>query len=267
MPDAARAVRELVEGTTLSRAEIAARTGISLSTVSVWMRKHGWRRPLDAYRCTRLVAIDRAGLGAPLAAGFRRIAAGFRRIAALAEREAERMAATPDGDPDAAKAMRRLAKAAARQAVLHDRSGLGRAPVIRPPDNGWGLIRLSAAPPEPRHITRTDDVVAQARDLVERTTMRLDEIARHLGIWVPTLIAWRDAGAWSRLPNAPKRYGEPMPSPNLIRRSDDRRVAWRRLREADELLAEIEAGERATAERIAAAFAALDGVRAALRGR
>lgn len=63
VPDVAERVRVLVEGTGLSQAAIAARTGVGAATVATWMRRRNWTRPLDAYRCTRLVAADRAGLG------------------------------------------------------------------------------------------------------------------------------------------------------------------------------------------------------------
>ena len=45
-PDSSvRAVRHLVETTTLTFAQIQARTGVNHSTITLWKRNHGWTRP------------------------------------------------------------------------------------------------------------------------------------------------------------------------------------------------------------------------------
>ena len=85
-----RDVRRLVENTTLTYGEIAARTGVARASICRWTRDQGWKRPLFAPRATDTVPTARAS--ARLKA--RMLAA---RLLALAERhvreleEAERV--------------------------------------------------------------------------------------------------------------------------------------------------------------------------------
>jgi hypothetical protein len=54
-------VRQLIEDTTLTYKQIAARTGTSAGTVGVWTRGFGWKRHPFAPRCTDTVPTARAG--------------------------------------------------------------------------------------------------------------------------------------------------------------------------------------------------------------
>jgi hypothetical protein len=74
-----REVRRLVENTTLTYGEIAARTGVGRASICRWTRDQGWKRPLFAPRATDTVPSVRAS--ARLKA--RMLAA---RLLALAER-------------------------------------------------------------------------------------------------------------------------------------------------------------------------------------
>ena len=58
--DAVEAVRALIEETTLTYGEIAARTGASPASISRWMQAGGWKRPLFAPRSMLTVPTPRA---------------------------------------------------------------------------------------------------------------------------------------------------------------------------------------------------------------
>jgi hypothetical protein len=87
------AVRRLIEETTLSHGQIAARTGVSGSTISVWARDGGWQRPLFApqHRDTRPTAPARHRLK------LRRLGHSLH---ALAERTADALSNSPAVDLD-----------------------------------------------------------------------------------------------------------------------------------------------------------------------
>jgi len=55
------AVRGLVEGSVLTYAEIAAKTGVACASICRWTRDGGWKRPLFAPRATDSVPSARAG--------------------------------------------------------------------------------------------------------------------------------------------------------------------------------------------------------------
>ena len=55
-----RDVRRLVENTTLTYGEIAARTGVGRASICRWTRDQGWKRPLFAPRATDTVPTARA---------------------------------------------------------------------------------------------------------------------------------------------------------------------------------------------------------------
>jgi hypothetical protein len=55
------AVRHLVEKTTLSFAEIAAKTGVSRPSISRWTQDGGWQRSPFAPRSSELTPTARAG--------------------------------------------------------------------------------------------------------------------------------------------------------------------------------------------------------------
>jgi hypothetical protein len=56
-----REVRRLVEQSTLTYGEIAARTGVGRASICRWTRGQGWKRPLFAPRATDTVPTARAG--------------------------------------------------------------------------------------------------------------------------------------------------------------------------------------------------------------
>jgi hypothetical protein len=78
------AVRALIEQTTLTYGEIAAKTGVGRASICRWTRDQGWVRPVFAPRATDTV--PRARASAQLR---RRLLAG--RLAALAERYVREM--------------------------------------------------------------------------------------------------------------------------------------------------------------------------------
>jgi len=107
---AVAAVRDLVEGSVLTYAEIAAKTGIAPASICRWTRDGGWKRPLFAPRATDTVPRERAG--ARLKA--RTLAA---RLLAVAERTIRELEETPGADLDKlgeALELLKLAKLAAR---------------------------------------------------------------------------------------------------------------------------------------------------------
>jgi hypothetical protein len=104
------AVRDLVEGSVLTYAEIAARTGVAPASICRWTRDGGWKRPVFAPRATDTVPSARAG--ARLKA--RTLHA---RLAALAERHIRELEDAPSVDADKlaeALELLKMAKLAAR---------------------------------------------------------------------------------------------------------------------------------------------------------
>ena len=93
-PDATvAAVRRLVEETTLTYGEIAARTGVRSASICRWTRDRGWQRPVFAPRATDTVPTRRAGQHLKL-----RLLA--ERLRALAERHVRELEEAPAVDPD-----------------------------------------------------------------------------------------------------------------------------------------------------------------------
>jgi len=86
-------VRRLVEGTTLSYNQIAARTGVAPASISRWTRDGSWKRPLFAPRASDTVPTARAS------ARLRRRMLGAR-LTALAERHIVELEAAPLVDAD-----------------------------------------------------------------------------------------------------------------------------------------------------------------------
>jgi len=86
-------VRRLIEQTTLTYAEIAARTRIAPASICRWTRDGGWRRPAFAPRATDTVPRERAS--AKLKA--RTLAA---RLAALSERYIRELEDSASVDPN-----------------------------------------------------------------------------------------------------------------------------------------------------------------------
>jgi hypothetical protein len=103
-------VRRLIEQTTQTYSEIAAKTGVGRASICRWTRDGGWQRPLFAPRATDTVPSARAS--ARLKA--RTLAA---RLQALAERYIRELEDTPGVDLDKlgeALALLKMAKLAAR---------------------------------------------------------------------------------------------------------------------------------------------------------
>jgi len=103
-------VRKLIEETTLTYGEIAAKTGVGRASICRWTRDGGWQRPLFAPRATDTV--PRARASAKLK---RRLLAG--RLSALAERYVRDLEESADIDlPKLAQALMlmRMIKLAAR---------------------------------------------------------------------------------------------------------------------------------------------------------
>jgi hypothetical protein len=115
-------VRRLIEETTLTYGEIAARTGVGRASICRWGRDGGWQRPVFAPRATDTVPSARAS-----ARLKRRTLAA--RLAALAERHISELEDSASVDPDKlgeALELLRMAKLAAR------------ARRRRPPGHGTG---------------------------------------------------------------------------------------------------------------------------------
>jgi inorganic triphosphatase YgiF len=113
------AVRRLIEQTTLTYSEIAARSGVARASICRWTRDGGWRR---APRATDTVPSARAGARLKL----RTLAA---RLSALAERYLRELEGTPGVDLDKlaqALELLKMAKLAARprrRRLLSDHAG------------------------------------------------------------------------------------------------------------------------------------------------
>jgi len=104
-------IREFIETTPLTYAEIAAKTGVAPATICRWARDAGWKRHLFAPRATDTVPRERAGARLKL----RTLAA---RIAAVAERYVRELEETPGVDLEKlaeALALLKMAKLTARQ--------------------------------------------------------------------------------------------------------------------------------------------------------
>lgn len=86
-------VRHLIENTTLSQLQIAAKVGVKRATISVWQKNYGWTRPAFAPKCPSNVPAWRAGPGLKL-----RLLTG--RLVAIAERMVRELEDAQDTDLD-----------------------------------------------------------------------------------------------------------------------------------------------------------------------
>jgi hypothetical protein len=111
------AVRRLIEQTTLPHREIEARTGVKRSTISVWRRNFGWKRPPFAPRANDTVPLWRAGprLKLSLLAG---------RLLAIAERMVRELEETEGTDLDKLVQALQVVKMARAAAIGNKRRGL-----------------------------------------------------------------------------------------------------------------------------------------------
>jgi transcriptional regulator with XRE-family HTH domain len=106
---AVESVRRLIEETTLTYHQIAARTGASPASISRWMQAGGWKRPLFAPRSMLTVPTPRA-------TAYNKHRMLSRRLAALAERTIRELEEAPTIDLDKlgqALELARMAKLAA----------------------------------------------------------------------------------------------------------------------------------------------------------
>jgi hypothetical protein len=87
------AVRRLIEQSTLTYGEIAAKTGVGRASICRWTRDGGWRRPVFAPRATDTIPRPRAGQKLKL-----RLLA--ERLRTLAERTVRELEETPGVDLD-----------------------------------------------------------------------------------------------------------------------------------------------------------------------
>jgi transcriptional regulator with XRE-family HTH domain len=102
---AVETVRRLIEETTLTYHQIAARTGASPASISRWMQAGSWKRPLFAPRSMLTVPTPRA-----TAYNKHRLLSG--RLAALAERYVRELEEAPTIDLDKLGQALQLAKMA-----------------------------------------------------------------------------------------------------------------------------------------------------------
>jgi len=108
------AVRRLIEQTTLTYSQIAARTGVGRASICRWTRDGAWKRPAFAPRATDTVPSARAGQRLKL----RTLAA---RLSALAERYVRELEETPGVDLDRLGEALELMKMARLEAMGRNR--------------------------------------------------------------------------------------------------------------------------------------------------
>jgi hypothetical protein len=118
-------VRDLIERTALTYAQIQAQTGVDSSTISVWTRDGKWVRPLDAPRASDRVPTVRAGRRLKL----RKLAS---RLQWLAERYVRELEETPGVDLDKLMQALQVLKMARLEAMGNRR----RLPLFGPPQTG-----------------------------------------------------------------------------------------------------------------------------------
>ena len=116
---------------------------------------------------------------------------------------------------------------------------------------GEGLIRLSGWQPVAGGQGQPygDDVVAQVRAMVEGTLLTQKQIAARVGVSQMSVSRWARAGGWRRPVGTSKPFDETGSSLRAMERYNARTKPWRRLEEAEALLARAEGGALDTAER------------------
>jgi len=176
------AVRRLIEQTTLTYGEIAARSGVGRASICRWTRDGGWRRPLFAPRATDTV--PRARASAQLKA--RTLAA---RLFALAERTIRELEETPGVDLDKLAEALELLKMAKLAAMGRRRPRKPRRGAVAGDDTRIfdaspravlkglraGGVRIERAPEE-----ALEDFIASRAPKPERMSKREREHARML---------------------------------------------------------------------------------------
>ncbi len=111
---AVESVRALIEETTLTYHQIAARTGASPASISRWMQAGGWKRPLFAPRSMLTVPTPRA-------TAYNKHRLLSRRLAALAERYLRELEEAPTIDLDRLGQALELARMARLAAMTRTR--------------------------------------------------------------------------------------------------------------------------------------------------
>jgi hypothetical protein len=210
-PEVKARVRELYEGTALTHAQIAAKTGVGASTVSVLAEKWGWTRhpaaqrspQLREWRRAAIVSLREAGAPAGLiadAAGCHRNTVG--RIAPLKRAAAfgTGAAAAADAPPvpahlaelHAALTKPELRKEEAAPLILRAAAALGAEALLRQDlaveRTAQALARLAeriAALPdeEPHSGAGLNDPDCWRPATFEETNILLEELARRFEVW------------------------------------------------------------------------------------
>jgi hypothetical protein len=216
-PEVVAKVRELYEGTSLTHARIAAKTGVGASTVAVLAEKWGWTRHPEARRSPQLRGWKRAAIvslreaGAPAgviaeAAGCHRNTVG--RIAPLKRPAAPAVA--PDhaaeagvppippvpehlADLHAALMSPELRKEEAAPLILRAAAALGAEALVRqdPQVERTGQIlarlaeRVAALPDLAPHPGAGADDGSAGPATFEETNALLEELARRFEAWNP----------------------------------------------------------------------------------
>jgi transcriptional regulator with XRE-family HTH domain len=128
-------VRHLIEHTDQTHQQIAAKTGVHRSSISLWARDGGWQRPPTAPRAFDIAPSWRASPRLKL----RKLAI---RLEALANRHVRELEAAPRVDVDALMQALQVVKMARLQAL--GRRGCGRRWPDPPGSGGWKLARDNA---------------------------------------------------------------------------------------------------------------------------
>jgi hypothetical protein len=128
-------VRHLFEHTDLTYKEIAAKTGVTPGSISLWARDGAWQRPPHAPRATEMVPSCRASRRLKL----RKLAT---RLEALAERHVRELEEAPRVDVETLMQALQVLKMARLQAM--GRRGRGRRWADAPGSGGWKLARDNA---------------------------------------------------------------------------------------------------------------------------
>jgi hypothetical protein len=174
-------VRKLIEETSLTYHQIAARTGASPASVSRWMQAGGWKRPLFAPRSMLAVPTPRA-------TAYNQHRMLSRRLAALAERYVRELEETPGVDLEKlaeALALARMAKLAAmRRTPRRAEAEMWGGPMRPISELCAAGVDLHRAPPEARddflaHRVRPREEDKPPRSRGRTTPLYLREAQRY----------------------------------------------------------------------------------------
>lgn len=127
-------VRRLIEQTTLSQHQIAKKTGVKRTTISVWTKNYGWTRPPLAPRSPHTVPLWRAGPNLKL-----RLLTG--RLVAIAERMVRELEESDDTDLDKLVQALQVVKMARTTAMGNKR----RPFLVGRPQTGWQTLTQDEA--------------------------------------------------------------------------------------------------------------------------